>query len=51
MDRAELLRWASHYRDLATSMTDEQTRKGLIELAEKYETLARGEGNGRSDRE
>ena len=37
---ADLLARAAHYRALATRVTDEQTREGLLELAEKYETLA-----------
>jgi len=49
MDRAELLRWASHYRDLATRMLDEQTSKGLIELAERYEALAERRTGDRPD--
>jgi hypothetical protein len=32
---------AARYRALATRVMDEQTRVGLLELAEKYETLAR----------
>jgi hypothetical protein len=48
MDRAELLRHASRYRDLAAGTLDEQTRAGLLELAERYEVLAGeiDEGNG-----
>jgi hypothetical protein len=32
---------ATHYRELAARVTDEQTRLGLLELAENYEALAR----------
>jgi hypothetical protein len=48
MDRAELLRRASRYRDLAAGILDEQTREGLLNLAERYEALAReiNEGSG-----
>lgn len=42
MDAADLLAYATRYRTLAARMTDEQTREGLLELAEKYEALARG---------
>lgn len=42
MDAADLLVYATRYRTLAARMTDEQTREGLLELAEKYEALARG---------
>ena len=38
---AELITRAARYRALATGVTDEQTRSGLLELAEKYEALAR----------
>ncbi len=41
MDRHELLGRAARYRDLATRTTDEQTKQGLLELAERYEALAR----------
>jgi hypothetical protein len=37
----ELLRRAEHYRDIAAHVTDEQTHTGLLELADKYEVLAR----------
>jgi hypothetical protein len=37
---AELITRAARYRALATGVTDEQTRAGLLELAEKYEALA-----------
>ena len=41
MDTAsDLLQRAKHYRTLATHVTDEQTRAGLLELAEKYEAMA-----------
>jgi hypothetical protein len=48
MDRAELLRRASRYRDLAAGIPDEQTREGLLNLAERYEALASeiDEGSG-----
>ena len=38
---ADLLTHAARYRAMAAVMTDEQTRAGLLELAEKYEALAR----------
>jgi hypothetical protein len=38
---ADLLTRAARYRAHATQVTDEQTRAGLLELAEKYEALAR----------
>jgi hypothetical protein len=41
MDSDELLDRAAHYRDLAIHTLDEQTKQGLLELAEKYEPLAR----------
>jgi hypothetical protein len=41
MDRAELLGRAWHYRALAARRTDGQTCQGLVDLAEKYEALAR----------
>jgi hypothetical protein len=37
-----LLSRAARYRAHAAHSTDEQTRAGLLELAEKYEALARG---------
>jgi hypothetical protein len=40
MDVPELLARAARYRDLAAAMTDAETRRGLLELAEKYEALA-----------
>jgi hypothetical protein len=40
MDSAELLERAHHYRTVAARVTDEQTRQGLLDLAEKYEALA-----------
>ena len=40
MDRTELLERANRYRELAVRVTDEQTRAGLLDLAEKYEALA-----------
>jgi hypothetical protein len=48
MDAAALLARANHYRDLAARMLDEQTRAGLLELAERYEALAR-EVQGNTD--
>ena len=48
MNRANLLERANHYRVLATYVTDEQARRGLLDLAEKYETLAAGD-EGLSD--
>ncbi len=44
MDRDELLARAKHYRELADRVTDEQTRRGLLDLAERYEALAHGDG-------
>jgi hypothetical protein len=38
---ADLITRAARYRALATGVTDEQTRAGLLELAAKYEALAR----------
>jgi hypothetical protein len=40
MNVADLLGRAERYRDLAAHTIDEQTRAGLLELAEKYEALA-----------
>ena len=40
MDSAELLERAHHYRAVAARVTDEQTRQGLLDLAQKYEALA-----------
>src|SRR4051794_9155603 len=37
MDFAELLERAHHYRMMAIRVTDDQTREGLLELAEQYE--------------
>jgi hypothetical protein len=42
MDAADLLARAARYRALAARVIDDQTRAGLLELAEKYEALARG---------
>jgi hypothetical protein len=39
--RDELLDRAYRYRDLAILTMGEQTKQGLLELAEKYEALAR----------
>ena len=42
MDSAvEFITRAARYRALAAGVTDEQTRAGLLELADKYEALAR----------
>jgi hypothetical protein len=41
MDAAELLTRAARYRALAARVTDEQARAGLLELAEKFEALAK----------
>jgi hypothetical protein len=41
MDAAGLLERAYHYRMMALRVTDAQTREGLLELAERYEALAR----------
>jgi len=41
MDIADLLTRGERFRALAARVTDEQTRAGLLELAEKYEALAR----------
>jgi hypothetical protein len=41
MDRDELLARADRYRDLATRTLDQQTKQGLLDLAERYEALAR----------
>ena len=38
---ADLITRAARYRALAAGVTDEQTRAGLLELAAKYEALAR----------
>jgi hypothetical protein len=38
---SDLFTRAARYRALAAHVTDEQTRVGLLELAEKYEALAR----------
>ena len=40
MDSTEHLQRARRYRDLAGGMNDEQTRNGLLELAERLEALA-----------
>jgi hypothetical protein len=39
-DADDILARATRYRELARRVTDEQTRAGLLELAEKYEALA-----------
>jgi hypothetical protein len=36
-----LITRAARYRALAAGVTDEQTQAGLLELAKKYEALAR----------
>ena len=41
MDAADLLTRAARGRALAARVTDEQARAGLLELAEKYEALAK----------
>jgi hypothetical protein len=38
---ADLLIRANRYRGMAARVTDEQIRMALLELAEKYEALAR----------
>ena len=38
---ADLMRLADHYRQLAILILDPQARAGLLELADKYEALAR----------
>lgn len=43
MDRVELINRANRYRDLAARTTDQQTKQGLLDLAERYEALARGD--------
>jgi hypothetical protein len=48
MDRTELIDRANHYRDLATQTTDQQTKQGLLDLADRYEALAR-EDDGLDD--
>jgi len=47
MDAAGLLERAYHYRMMALRVTDAQTREGLLELAERYEALAREMEQGR----
>ena len=49
MDRTELLERASHYRELAACVTDEQTRAGLLDLAGLYEGLAEEVAEGTAD--
>ena len=51
MDHTELSERASRCWELAAHVTDEQTRAGLRDLAEKYEAMAReaaapGQGGG-----
>ena len=41
MNRTQLFERASHYRTMAARVTDEETKAGLLELAENYEALAR----------
>jgi hypothetical protein len=40
MDAAQLLRQAASYRRSASSVSDTDTANALLELAEKYESLA-----------
>jgi hypothetical protein len=40
MDAAQLLRQAASYRRSALSVSDTDTANALLELAEKYESLA-----------
>ena len=47
MDEAEMLERASRYRSLADRIMDEQTRQGLLDVAEKYEALAKEMRSGR----
>ena len=52
MNFAELLERAHHYRMMAIRVTDDQTREGLLELAEQYEAWARevvGKGGAESN--
>ena len=49
MDRTELLQHASRYRDLASRVTDQRTRDGLLDLATRYEALAREIEKGTAD--
>jgi hypothetical protein len=41
-DLCRFVRPSRRYRALAANVTDEPIRAGLLELAEKYEALARG---------
>ena len=50
MDRTELQERASHYRELAARVTDEQARAGLLDLAGQYEALAKEVAAGTADR-
>ena len=43
MDSDELLARAKRYRELAASVTDQPTKRGLLDLADRYEARARGE--------
>jgi len=43
MDHDELHTLAKRYRALAKHVTDEPTKRGLLDLAEKYEARARGD--------
>jgi hypothetical protein len=51
MDAAELLERAHHYRMMAIQVTDAQTAEGLLELAERYEALARKMEQGEAQSE
>jgi hypothetical protein len=41
---SELLARASRYRALAERVMDEQAKHALLDLADRYETQARGKG-------
>jgi hypothetical protein len=43
MDSDELIALRNITRELAASVTDLPTRRGLLDLADKYEALARGD--------
>jgi hypothetical protein len=49
MDRDECLGRAKRNRDLATRTLDQPTKQGLLDLAERYEALARGDDEGLKD--
>jgi hypothetical protein len=40
MDRAEVLKRAKHYRELAMRTQDDWARRALMDIAEGYELLA-----------